>query len=89
MVDPAHPEDEIQGQHQATGSRCASSSSRPSNYTELFGKFDFGRFLWNSVFITVVATLITLLFNAMAAFALSKYRFRGQTHRVPADHLRR
>ena len=27
------------------------------NYTEIFGKFDFGRFLWNSVFITVVATL--------------------------------
>jgi alpha-1,4-digalacturonate transport system permease protein len=30
------------------------------------------------VFITVVATLITLLFNAMAAFALSKYRFTGR-----------
>jgi alpha-1,4-digalacturonate transport system permease protein len=49
-----------------------------SNYTELAGKFDFVRYLWNSVFITVVATLITLLFNAMAAFALAKYRFRGR-----------
>ena len=48
------------------------------NYTEVFGKFSFGTFLWNSVFITVVATLITLLFNAMAAFALSKYRFGGR-----------
>src|SRR5213593_4544119 len=48
------------------------------NYTEVFGKFDFARFLWNSVFITVVATLITLMFNAMAAFALSKYRFGGE-----------
>jgi len=48
------------------------------NYTEIFGKFSFGTFLWNSVFITVVATLITLLFNAMAAFALSKYRFGGR-----------
>ena len=47
------------------------------NYTELAGKFDFGTYLWNSVFITVVATLITLLFNSMAAFALSKYRFSG------------
>jgi alpha-1,4-digalacturonate transport system permease protein len=47
------------------------------NYTELGGKFDFGTYLWNSVFITVVATLITLLFNSMAAFALSKYRFTG------------
>ena len=48
------------------------------NYTELFGKFSFGLYLWNSVFITVVATLLTLLINSMAAFALSKYKFRGQ-----------
>jgi alpha-1,4-digalacturonate transport system permease protein len=48
------------------------------NYTDLGAKFDFVRFLGNSVFITIVATLITLLFNAMAAFALSKYRFRGR-----------
>ena len=27
---------------------------------------------------TVVTTLITLLINSMAAFALSKYRFRGR-----------
>ena len=49
-----------------------------ANYTELFGKFSFGLYLWNSVFITVVATLLTLLINSMAAFALSKYKFRGQ-----------
>ena len=48
------------------------------NYTELFGKFSFGLYLWNSVFITVIATLLTLLINSMAAFALSKYKFRGQ-----------
>ncbi|AVS89258.1 ABC transporter permease [Paracidovorax avenae] len=48
------------------------------NYTSLFGKFSFGKYLWNSVFITVVATVLTLLFNSMAAFALSKYRFDGQ-----------
>jgi alpha-1,4-digalacturonate transport system permease protein len=49
-----------------------------SNYTDLFDKFTFTTYLFNSVFITVVATLITLLFNSMAAFALSKYRFKGQ-----------
>jgi alpha-1,4-digalacturonate transport system permease protein len=48
------------------------------NYTDLFDKFTFGTYLWNSVFITVVATALTLLFNSMAAFALSKYRFKGQ-----------
>jgi alpha-1,4-digalacturonate transport system permease protein len=50
-----------------------------SNYTELFRLFNFGLYFWNSLFITVVATLITLLFNSMAAFALSKYKFRGRT----------
>ncbi|WP_299920753.1 carbohydrate ABC transporter permease [uncultured Pelagimonas sp.] len=40
--------------------------------------FHFFTYLYNSVFVTVIATLITLLINAMAAFALSKYRFRGR-----------
>ena len=40
--------------------------------------FTFGTYLFNSVFVTVVATLMTLLINAMAAFALSKYQFRGR-----------
>jgi len=49
-----------------------------SNYAEVVRRFDFLRYFWNSAFITVVATAITLLFNAMAAFALSKYQFRGR-----------
>lgn len=40
--------------------------------------FNFPLLLWNTVFVTVVATLITLLINAMAAFALSKYHFKGR-----------
>ena len=48
------------------------------NYTELLDRFSFGRYLWNSVFITVVATIITLLANSMAAFGLSKFRFPGR-----------
>jgi alpha-1,4-digalacturonate transport system permease protein len=77
MVDPARPDDEIKvnirDREPVRELHFASE-----NFTELFGRFDFGRFLWNSVFITAVATVITLLFNAMAAFALSKYRFRGR-----------
>lgn len=38
---------------------------------------DLWRYVYNSLFITVVATVITLIMNSMAAFALSKYRFRG------------
>ena len=48
------------------------------NYTTPLQAFDFGRYLWNSVFVTVIATLITLLTNSMAAFALSKYEFKGR-----------
>jgi alpha-1,4-digalacturonate transport system permease protein len=77
MADPKQPEEEfkinIRDREKVREFRLALE-----NYTEIFGKFDFARFLWNSVFITVVATLITLLFNAMAAFALSKYRFGGE-----------
>jgi alpha-1,4-digalacturonate transport system permease protein len=32
----------------------------------------------NSVLVTVIATVLTLLINSMAAFSLAKYRFRGQ-----------
>ncbi len=48
------------------------------NYTELFEQFNFLKYMWNSVFITAVATIIMLLVNSMAAFALSKYQFRGR-----------
>jgi len=77
MVDPAQPDTQIQvninDRKPINELQFASS-----NYTDLFAKFSFGRYLWNSVFITVVATLLTLLINSMAAFALSKYQFRGQ-----------
>ncbi|MDA9208103.1 carbohydrate ABC transporter permease [Octadecabacter sp.] len=49
------------------------------NYTDLFERFNFLRFFWNSTFITVTATLLMLLVNSMAAFALSKYEFKGRT----------
>ncbi|AEQ52615.1 carbohydrate ABC transporter permease [Pelagibacterium halotolerans] len=49
------------------------------NYANLMATTggDIARYVFNSMFITIVATLITLVMNAMAAFALSKYRFRG------------
>ncbi len=49
-----------------------------SNFTDLVRRFNFLGYFKNSVLITTIATLITLLVNSMAAFALSKYRFRGR-----------
>ena len=77
MVDPAHPDQRLKVNIKDRVPERA-FALQTSNYTELFSKFNFGRYLWNSVFITVVATAITILFNSMAAFALSKYKFRGR-----------
>ncbi len=48
------------------------------NYSVPLEQNDFLLYLRNSVFVTFMATIITLLTNSMAAFALSKYRFRGR-----------
>jgi alpha-1,4-digalacturonate transport system permease protein len=48
------------------------------NYTGAMRSFAFWTYLRNSVVVTVVATIITLIINSMAAFALSKYQFRGR-----------
>ena len=77
LVDPAAPEQEYKVNIRDR-KPVREFALALSNYADVFRKFAFGTFLWNSVFITVVATLITLLFNAMAAFALSKYRFVGR-----------
>lgn len=78
MIDPAKP-DEVVRVNIADRKPVEVVSFATSNYTEPFVQFDFLTYLYNSVFVTVVATLITLTVNSMAAFALSKYRFRGQT----------
>jgi len=48
-------------------------------YTTVLGQGDFQGYLQNSLTVTVVAIALVLLFGAMAAFALSEYRFRGNT----------
>jgi alpha-1,4-digalacturonate transport system permease protein len=48
------------------------------NYTGAMEAFDFLIYLRNSVIVTIVATIITLIVNSMAAFALSKYAFAGR-----------
>jgi len=78
MVDPADPSQKLQVSiNDRVPERAFALATE--NYATLFERFNFGLYFWNSVFITVVATIITVLFNSMAAFALSKYRFRGRT----------
>ncbi|MFD7988878.1 carbohydrate ABC transporter permease [Kitasatospora indigofera] len=49
-----------------------------SNYTRILGSSSFWRFLFNSTVIAVTATALTVVLGAMAAYALSRYAFRGR-----------
>lgn len=77
MVDPADPDKKLKIQV-ADRKPIERLSLATENYTELFERFNFLRFFWNSTFITLTATAIMLLVNSMAAFALSKYQFKGR-----------
>ncbi|MCO6048922.1 carbohydrate ABC transporter permease [Mesorhizobium sp. RP14(2022)] len=48
-------------------------------YTTVMAQGDFLLYFGNSLTVTVVSLFLVLLFGAMAAFALSEYRFRGNT----------
>ena len=77
MVDPQNPGEIIK----ANLSQCEPIEKVHfglDNYITGVSSFNFGRYLWNSVVVTFTATLLTLLVNSMAAFALSKYEFRGR-----------
>ena len=48
-------------------------------YQTVLAQGDFLFYFQNSLIVTVVSIFLVLLFGAMAAFALSEYRFRGNT----------
>ncbi|MFI4981457.1 MAG: carbohydrate ABC transporter permease, partial [Nevskiales bacterium] len=78
MVDPAAPQAGIQRVRLAEARPVRELHFAWENYVEPLRQFNFARYLANSVFVTVMATAITLIINAMCAFALSKYEFRGR-----------
>ena len=77
MVDPANPDERIDV-NIADREPLRSVGFATENYVAPLVANNFLQFLWNSVFMTAIATAITLLTNSMAAFALSKYDFRGR-----------
>ena len=78
LVDPANP-DEIVKVHINDRQPVERIVFSLDNYIEGIESFDFAVYFRNSVIVTIVATLLTLLVNSMAAFALAKYQFRGRT----------
>ena len=77
MVDPANPGEKykvpINQRTEVREFRMAWD-----NYRDPLERFDFTRYLYNSVVVTIVATLVTLLINSMAAYGLAIYEFRGR-----------
>jgi alpha-1,4-digalacturonate transport system permease protein len=77
MVDPENP-DEIIKVPIDSREEIRKIELAWNNYIEPLSRFNFLTYLKNSVVVTVAATIITLVINSMAAFALSKYEFRGR-----------
>lgn len=48
------------------------------SYYELFTSFNFGTYMVNSLFISVMTVAITLLFSVPGAYAVARLRFKGQ-----------
>ena len=48
------------------------------HYVDLWTRLRIGRSFANSMFIAVLATILSLLFNTMAGYAFAKLRFRGR-----------
>jgi alpha-1,4-digalacturonate transport system permease protein len=77
LVDPQNP-DEIIKVNIDQREEVRTIELAWENYTEPLERFNFLTYLRNSIVVTVTATLITLVINSMAAFALSKYHFKGR-----------
>jgi len=48
------------------------------SYSELFGQFNFGNYLWTSFYVSVLTVIITLLFSVPGAYAVARLRFKGR-----------
>ncbi|MCC0030354.1 MAG: carbohydrate ABC transporter permease [Brucellaceae bacterium] len=77
MVDPENPDETYKV---PIGSREPVREFRLAweNYKDPLERFNFMRYLVNSVIVTTAATLVTLLINSMAAYGLSIYEFKGR-----------
>lgn len=67
-----------------------------TNLNNLKDKMNIGRVVFNSLFISIIYTMLTLILNSMAGYALAKYNFEGKkaifaiimgTMMIPAEVL--
>ena len=56
---------------------------RWSNYVDIWTKIPFAKFVENTVFLTIVVTLLQLLTSSFAAYSFAKLHFRHKNGLVP------
>jgi alpha-1,4-digalacturonate transport system permease protein len=78
FIDPARPDGDVVRALMRDATAVREVRFAWENFTEPLRRFNFARFLSNSLVVTIASTILTLLINSMCAFALSKYSFRGR-----------
>jgi multiple sugar transport system permease protein len=66
------------GQSSSFPPRFLPSPATIEHYASLFTRLNLSRYLFNSAFVSLAVTGISLLVNSMAGYAFAKYRFRGR-----------
>lgn len=81
LIDPEDPENQVRVEVDKIV-RVSNFRLELSNYldplTARLSAFDFPLFLFNSTFIAVMATALSVMMNSMAGYALSRYKFRSR-----------
>jgi multiple sugar transport system permease protein len=62
----------------STSARLFPSAPQWTNFAEVFGRFNFGRYLGNSIIVTGAVVLLNLFFSPMVGYSLAKFDFPGK-----------
>ena len=76
VVSSFKPDDEIMADLSSVNAFLPTGNVSLDNYAQVFTRVPAGRFLLNSVFITLVTVVLGVLVNSMAAFAIQRLNIR-------------
>ncbi len=54
------------------------TAASPQNYSDVFDRADFGRFLFNSLFVNTAIVILAVVLNSLAGYAFARLRWRGR-----------
>jgi multiple sugar transport system permease protein len=66
------------GQSSSFPPKFLPSPATLEHYASLFTRLNLARYLFNSAFVSLTVTGLSLVINSMAGYAFAKYRFRGR-----------